>query len=100
MEKELLGDDLPRVLQHTMFYYAGMQFCLRGIQEQYDLRQQQLIRVPTDSQIYDEQVYYKYVSKNNQHRFKDTNASNNEVKVYAISDSSRCIVKLLDKYLE
>ena len=43
--------------------------------------------VPADSQIYDEQVYYKYVefiSKNNQHRFKDTNDSSKEVKLYAI----------------
>ena len=60
-EKGLLGDDLPRVSQHTVFYYAGMQFCLKGIQEQYDLTRQQLIRVSTDSQTYDEQVYYKYV---------------------------------------
>ena len=56
-----IGDYSPRVSQHTAFYYAGMQFCLKGIQEQYDLRQQQLIRVSTDSQTYDEQVCYKYV---------------------------------------
>ena len=80
-----------------------MQFCLRGIQKQYDMRQQQLIRVPTDTKTYNEQVHYKYVefiSKNNQHRFKDTNASNKEVKVYAMPGNSRCMVKLLDKYLE
>jgi len=102
-ERGLLGDDLPRILQHTVFYYAGMQFCLRGIQEQYDMRQQQLIRVPTDTKTYNEQVHYKYVefiSKNNRHRFKDTNASNKEVKVYAMPGSSRYMVKLLDKYLE
>ena len=39
-ERGLLGDDSPRIFQHTVFYYAGMQFCLRGIQEQYDMRQQ------------------------------------------------------------
>ena len=37
-ERGLLGDDSPRVLQHTVFYYAGMQFCLWCIQEQYDMR--------------------------------------------------------------
>ena len=102
-ERGLLGDDSPRVLQHTVFYHAGMQFCLWGIQEHYDMRRQQLVRVPADLQIYDEQVYYKYVefvSKNNQHRFKDTNASNKEVKVHAIPGCFRCLVKLLDKYLE
>ena len=45
-ERGLLGDDSPRILQHTVFYYAGMHFCSRGIQEQYDMRQQQLITVP------------------------------------------------------
>ena len=102
-ERGMLGDESPGLLQHTVFYYAGMQFCLRGIQEQYDMRVQQLIRVPTDSQIYHEQVYYKYmefISKNNQHWFKDTNASNKEVKVYALPGSSRCMIRLLDKYLE
>ena len=48
-------------------------------------------------------MYYKYVeyiSKNNQHRFKDTNASNKEVKVDALPDSCRCMIRLLDKYLQ
>ena len=44
--------------------------------------------------------YVEFASKNNQHRFKDTNASNKEVKVYAIPSSSRCLVKVLEKHLE
>ena len=40
------------------------------------------------------------ISKNNQHRFKDTNASNKELKVYALPDNFRCMVRLLDKYLQ
>ena len=47
-EKGLLGDDSPKALQHTVFCYAAMQFYLRGIQEQHDLRRQQVIRVPKD----------------------------------------------------
>ena len=39
-EKGLLGDHSPRVLWDTLFYYAGIQSCLRGIQEQYDFRRQ------------------------------------------------------------
>ena len=53
--------------------------------------------------IYHEQVYYKYVeyiSKNNQHKFKDINSKNKEVKVYALVGNPRCLVKLLDQYLE
>ena len=44
-------------------------------------------------------MHYKFVefiSKNNQHQFKDTNASNKEIKVYTLPGSSRC----MDKYLE
>ena len=102
-EQRRLGDTSPRLLQHTVFVYCGLQFCLRGIQEQYDMTPNQLIRVPTDKMVYNEQVYYKYVeyiSKNNQHKFKDINSKNKEVKVYALVDNPRCLVKLLDQYLE
>ena len=55
----------------------------------------QLIRVPKDKLIYDEQVYYKYVeyiSENNQHKLKDINSKNKEVKVYALVGYPRCLV--------
>ena len=102
-EQGKLGDTSPRMLQHTVFFYCGLQFCLRGIQEQYDMTPHQLIRVPTDKMVYNEQVHYKYVeyiSKNNQHKFKDINSKNKEVKVYALVGNPRCLVKLLDQYLE
>ena len=63
----------------------------------------QLVRVPKDKMLYNEQVYYKYVehiSKNNQHRFKDVNSKNKGVKVYTLVGNLRCLVKLLDQYLE
>ena len=43
--------------------------------------------------------YYEYISKNNQHRFKDINSSNKLVMAYAQQGSNRCIVKILDMYL-
>lgn len=58
------------------------------------MRQQQLIRVLMNSQIYHEQahdIYAEFMSKNNQHRFKDINASNKEVKVYTLLGSYRYI---------
>ena len=102
-EQGKFGYASPRVLQHTVFFFCGLQFCLRGMQEQYNMTPNQLVRVPKNKMLYNEQVYYKYVehiSKNNQHRFKDINSKNKEVKVYTLVGNARCLVKLLDQYLE
>ena len=40
--------------------------------------------------------YTEFISKNNQHRFKDTNKC---VRAYAQPGSDRCVVKLLDTYM-
>ena len=37
-EKGALGSTSPTVLQHTVFFYVGMQCVLRGVQEQHDLQ--------------------------------------------------------------
>ena len=47
-------------------------------------------------------MYYKYiefVSKNNQHRFKDINMKNKNVRAYTLPGNKWCIVRLLDTYL-
>ena len=47
-------------------------------------------------------MYYEYtefLSKNNQHRFKDINLKNKCVRAYAIPGSECCLVKLLDFYM-
>ena len=78
-EKSLLGYSTPKVLQHTVFFYVGLNFVLRGVQEQYDLVPHQFTRIPQDRNVYDASVYYEYVelvSTNNQHRFKDINMQN------------------------
>ena len=101
-EKGLLGTSSPIVLQHTVFFYVGMQFVLRGVQEQHDLCISQFVRHPADHGIYSAEVCYEYteyISKNNQHRFKDSKAKNKVVKAYARPGSERCVVKLLDRYL-
>ncbi len=101
-EQSLRGLSSPRVLQRTVFVYVGLHFALRGIQEQYNLVPSQLVRVPSSIRVYDHSVYYEYVefiSKNNQHRFKDINSTNKCVRFYAQPGSDRCLVKLLDKYL-
>ena len=87
---------------YTSFFYVGMNFVLRGIQEQHDLVQDQFVRPPSIVTQYDASVFYEYtefVSKNNQHRFKDTDSKNKSVRVYAQPASDRCLVKILDTYL-
>ena len=101
-KKGSLGTSSPTVLQHTVFFYIGMQFVLRGVQEQHELMVSQLLRVPVDHRIYSPEVYYQYteyISKNNLHRFKDSKAKNKVVRAYGIPDSERCLVRLLDMYL-
>ena len=101
-EKGSLGTSSPTVLQRTVFFYVGMQFVLRGVQEQHDLLLSQFVRYPADRGIYSREVYYEYtefISKNNQHRFKDSKAKNKVVKAYAHPGSERCLVKVLDSYL-
>ena len=101
-QKGLLGFSTPKVLQRTVFFYVGLNFVLRGVQEQQDLIPSQFSRVPLDKSVYNTKVYYQYTelaSKNNQHRFKDINAQNKVNRAYALPGNQRCIVKILDKYL-
>lgn len=62
---------------------------------------QQFSHFPPDTSVYDWSVYYEYtefISKNNQHQFKDINMQNKVCWAYAQVDSEHCIVKLLDAY--
>ena len=36
-QKALLGYSSPKILQHMVFFYVGLNIVLRGVQEQYDL---------------------------------------------------------------
>lgn len=101
-EKQLLGYSTPKALQRAVFYCIGLNFILRGVQEHHDLQLQQLSRYPPDTSVYSEDVYYQYtefISKNDQHRFKDINASNKSCRVYAQPGSEKCVVRLIDFYI-
>ena len=101
-EKSLLGYSTPKVHQRAVFFYVGLNFVLRDVQEQYDFVPHQFTRIPQDRNVYDASVYYEYVelvSKNNQHRFKDINMQNKCTRAYALPGNARCVVKLLDTYV-
>ena len=85
-----------------VFFYVGLHFALRGGQEQRDLTVGQFHRFPADLVVYNKNVYYEYVefiSKNNQHRFRNIHSKNKVVKAYAVPGSKKCLVKIIDFYL-
>ena len=53
-EKGLLGMSTPKILQRAVFFYVGLNFVLRDVQEQHDLIRSQFVRVPQNLQVYDE----------------------------------------------
>ena len=57
---EVFGYHSPKALQRAVFYSVGLHFVLRGVQEQHDLDLQQLNRVPCETSVYGEDVYYEY----------------------------------------
>ena len=58
-ERGAMGTTTPSILQNTVFFYLGLHFVVRGVQEQHDLLVEQLERVPADIHVYSETVHYK-----------------------------------------
>ena len=80
-----------------MFFYLGKNFCLRGGEEQRQLKPSQLIRKEDP----DHYVYVETGSKNRSGELKEINLENKVVPVYASSAAGeRCLVYLLDLYLK
>ena len=101
LDRKIMSMDNPISLQNMVFFYVSLHCCLRGGQEQRDLSIQQFSRFPSDTANYEDDTYYQYtefISKNNQHRFKDIHSKNKSVKIFAIPNSRKCPVKLLDFY--
>ena len=65
-DKGLLGYSSPKLLQRTVFFYVGMYFALRVVEEQYSLVPNQFIRNPQDTATYHRcllRVYRVYFKK-------------------------------------
>ena len=102
-DKGLLGFDDPKALQRATFFCVGLHFVLRGVEEQHQLKRKQIVRHPADFAVYSEEVYYEYteyVSKKNQHRFKDINSRSTSVRVFASPEGKHCAVRVLDAYIQ
>jgi len=76
-EKGLLGFDDLKALRRAAFFHVGLHFVLRDVEEHHNLQRSKIVSHPADLQVYSGDVYYVYavfISKNNHHQFKDTNA--------------------------
>ena len=80
-----------------VFFYIGKVFCLRGGEEQRQLKPSQLTRKKEP----DHYVYVETGSKNRSGGLKELNVENKVVPVYASpAAGERCLVYLLDLYLQ
>ena len=96
-ETGVLGCRTPKALQRSVFFYVGKSFCLRGGEEQCQLKPSQFVRKKDP----DHYVYIETGSKNRSGGLKEINLENKVVPVYASTAAGeRCLVYLLDLYLQ
>ena len=96
--KGVLGNDNPKQLMNTLFFYAGKLFGLRGGKEQRELEWGKQIKL-----MYTEQgeilVYKSLYAKNFTGGLKQKDIHPKEVKVFPNNDNEkRCFVKLYKQY--
>ena len=94
-ESGAIGIFSPEVLVRCIFYYVGKVFCLRGGQEQRDLKPSQFTRGYNP----DSYTYVENGSKNHKGHFGSSNQSENKVvTIYANPDvpPPKCLIYLLD----
>ncbi|XP_065882477.1 zinc finger MYM-type protein 2-like [Dysidea avara] len=99
--KGIIGFHNPASLMNAVFFYNGKNFCLRGGVEHRNLQLSQVKRevAKVQGKAVACYVYSEFGSKNNQGGFTSLNQKNKTVRQYA-TDSERCHVKILDRYLK
>ena len=92
-QSKTIGDHDPLALLRAVFFYVGKSFCLRGGEEQWNLKRSQFVR----SYSPDSYMYVENGSKNRSGiNSKETNKI---VPIYASEESiPHCLVYLLDTY--
>ena len=99
--KGIIGFHNPASLLNAVFFYNGKNLCLRGGVEYRNLQLSQVKRevAMLQGKAVACYVYREFGSKNNQNGFTSLNQKNKTVRQYA-TDSERCHVKILDRYLQ
>ena len=94
-QSKVIGDHCPLALLRAVFYYVGKAFCIRGGEEQRNLKRSQFVR-SSDGQCY---TYIENGSKNRSGI--NSKEANKIVPVYSCIESRpRCLVYLLDLYFD
>ena len=83
-DKKILGTSNPLILQRAVFFSVGKVFCLRGGEDQCELKPSQLIRKSNP----DRYVYVETGSKNQTGGLKQLVAENKVAHVYASPPTS------------
>ena len=98
-EKKVLGCHSPTSLLHTIFYFCGMYFCLRGGAKHRELKLSQL-EVQVSSNGVKCLVYREHGSKNHQGLTHQVHLNNKIVHHYADNSlGDRCFVHLFELYV-
>ena len=100
--KKVFSLDTPKGLLQAVFFCNGKNFCLRGGQEQRNLKISQLKRevIVVNGKRVHSYVYQEFGSKNRQGNFSSLNLQNKIVRQHQnTTNPERCHVQILDKYL-
>ena len=96
-QKGVLNTKTPIGLQRAVFFYVGKVCCLRGGEEQRNLKLSQFTRCSDPEEHY---VYTEHGSKNRNGGFYQLGVENKRVPIYRNKDvGERCLVSLLDLYI-
>ena len=91
----VIGITTPLSLQRAVFFYVGKRFCIRGGEEQRQLRPSMFVR----SSNPDCYTYVEHGSKNHSGGLKQLSVENKTVPCVAVPENNpQCIVFLLDQY--
>ena len=97
-EQNILGDDSPEKLLHTLVYCFSLHFALRSGKEHRSIRLDMLTVVDSGSKPY--LLYTESGSKNHTGGLNQQKVRNKEVKAFGnVDNPSRCIVRLYTKYM-
>lgn len=98
-KENVLGDDTPEKLLHTLVFVFGLHFALRSGQEHRKLRPDMLVlKEPPTSTAYLQ--YTESGSKNHQGGLKQRKVSNKSIKYFSSdTNPSRCGIQLYKKYM-
>ena len=93
----VLSTKTPDGLQKAVFYYVGKVCCLRGGEEQRNLKLSQFTRLHNPERY----IYTEHGSKNRNGGFYQLHVENKVVPIFKHPEAGcRCLVSLLDLYIE